>query len=181
MTFANAISFKPLAEAPRLAADGVVLCAHKLEDFDAFWSFYKTDRSKFMGAPNNTTHLWYGLGSEIASWPLRGFGAWRIEADGALAGQIAITQPPHFPEIELGWTLFDGFEGKGLAYSAAKLALNWFWSATDRQTLVSYITPENDRSIALAKRLGAEHDPAAKLPMGETAEETVIYRHRRPL
>ena len=43
---------------------------------------------------------------------------------------------------------------------------------------MSYITPENDRSVALAKRLGAIHDPEAALPEGETPADTVVFRHR---
>ena len=42
------------------------------------------------------------------------------------------------------------------------------------QTLVSYITPGNDRSIALAERLGAAPDPDAPLPEGFQVAETVL-------
>ena len=180
MSFAETPCFAPRAEAPMLADGSITLRPHKLSDFDAFWDFYQTDRSSYVGAPKSKTHLWYGLGSEIASWPLKGIGGWGIDVDGACAGQVAITQPPHFPEIEIGWILFDGFEGKGVAARAAELALDWVWSETDAETLVSYITPSNTRSIALAERLGATHDPEAPLPEGETADETVVYRHRRP-
>ena len=181
MTFSQALSFTPRSEAPRLADGALALRHHVLSDFDAMWAFYQTDRAEFIGAPKNPTHLWYGMGSEVASWGLRGIGGWAIESDGQLAGQVAIMQPPHFPEIEIGWTLFDGFEGKNLAYRAAKLALEWFWQNTNENTLVSYITPENSRPIALAQRLGARHDPDAKRPAGESPEETAVYRHRRPV
>lgn len=181
MSFTDAPTFTPRPQAPRLAAGDVVLRGHQLADFDAFWRFYETtDRAGYMGAPKSRTHLWYGLSSEIVSWQLKGFGAWAIETGGEMAGQVAVTQPPHFPEIEIGWTLFDGFEGRGLAAQAARLALDWVWTETGADTLVSYITPENARSIALARRLGATHDPDAPLPEGEGPEETLVYRHRRP-
>lgn len=182
MSFTDAQTFSPRPQAPRLAAGDVVLRGHELSDFDAFWSFYETTtRAEYMGTPKSRTHLWYGLSSEIVSWHLKGFGAWAIETGGAkggeMAGQIAITQPPHFPEIEIGWTLLDGFEGRGIAMRAAHLALGWFWTHTGAETLVSYISPDNARSIALARRLGATRDPQAPLPDGETPTETVVYRH----
>ncbi|WP_425037802.1 GNAT family N-acetyltransferase [Primorskyibacter sp. S187A] len=180
MHFASAISFQPRAEAPRLSAGEVALRGHVLADFDAFWAFFQTDRAAYVGTPKTPTHLWYGLGSEIASWQMRGIGGWAVELNGALAGQVAIMQPPHFPEVEIGWTLFDGFEGRNIGFRAARLALDWFWSTTDHPSLVSYITPENARSIALAERLGASHDPLAILPADETPAETIVYRHRRP-
>ena len=35
-------------------------------------------------------------------------------------------------------------------------------------------------SIALATRLGATPDPEAPLPEGDTPDDTMAYRHRRP-
>lgn len=55
-------------------------------------------------------------------------------------------------------------------------AMLWAWDQGIK-TLVSYIDPANARSIALAERLGARHDPDAPLPEGETPEETIVYRH----
>lgn len=181
MPFANLISCPLRTEAPRLTTGELTLRAHVLQDFEDTWQFYQTtDRAGFIGAPETPTKLWYGFGSEIVSWQLRGFGSWAIEVDGQFAGQVAITQPPHFPEIEIGWTLLDGFEGRGIAYRAARRALDWAWEETELTTLVSYVTPENARSRALATRLGATLDPNAKLPDGETPDVTVVYRHRRP-
>ncbi|BBU58844.1 hypothetical protein KU6B_51090 [Mameliella alba] len=54
--------------------------------------------------------------------------------------------------------------------------MHWAW-AQGWSTLVSYIHPDNTRSRALAERLGAVHDPNAQLPEGETAQETLVYRH----
>lgn len=47
-------------------------------------------------------------------------------------------------------------------------------------TLVSYIDPENARSIALAKRLGCTLDAKARLPDLPDWEGTLIYRHPKP-
>ncbi len=166
-----------MTTAPVIETARLRLRPHVLSDMDAFDAFYATDRAAYTGRPKNRTHLWYGFASEVGSWALMGHGGWAVETrGGALVGQVAITQPPHFPEREIGWTLFAGFEGKGFAFEAACAALAWAW-AQGWDTLVSYITPQNTRSIVLAKRLGAAHDPHAALPEGETAAETVVYRH----
>lgn len=162
----------PVIDTPRLK-----LRPHRMDDMEAFWAFYQTPRAKYVGAPKNRTHMFYGLSSEVVSWDWMGHGAWAIDtSDGEFIGQVAITQPPHFPEREIGWTLFENGEGKGYAFEAAFAALNWAW-AQSFNTLVSYITPENTRSRALANRLGAVLDVQAALPEGETSDETVVYRH----
>lgn len=166
-----------MTTAPVISTARLRLRPHQMSDLDAFRAFYATDRSKYVGAPKNDTHLFYGFASEVGSWPLMGHGAWAIDTtDGTFVGQVAITQPPHFPEREIGWILLDGHEGQGYAFEAASAALNWAWD-NDFDTLVSYIDPANARSRALAERLGAAHDADAPLPKGETADETMVYRH----
>jgi RimJ/RimL family protein N-acetyltransferase len=162
----------PVIETPRLR-----LRPHRMEDMDAFWAFYQTPRAEYVGTPKNRTHMFYGLSSEVVSWDWMGHGAWAIDTkEGDFIGQVAITQPPHFPEREIGWTLFECAEGKGHGMEAASAALNWAW-AEGFETLVSYIHPQNTRSIALATRLGAALDTDAAIPAGETPDETIVYRH----
>ena len=158
----------------------MVLRPHKPADFEPLWAFFQSGRAQYVAPVASKSDYWYGFGAEIASWDLYGTGSWAVDVDGAFAGQIGILQPPHFPELEIGWILFDGFEGRGVAHEGARLALDWYWANRAGETLVSYIDPGNARSIALAERLGAAHDPDAMLPEGESAEETLVYRHRRP-
>lgn len=162
-----------MSRAPTLTGETVHLRHHRLSDMEAFWEFYQTPRASMMDTPKNKTHLWYGFSSEIASWELMGMGGWAIEVDGTLAGQVAVSQPPHFPEVEIGWILFDGFEGRSIAYEAASLALEYTRKHIKPKSLVSYIDATNFRSIALAKRLGATLDKTAK----RYDEADVVYRH----
>ena len=162
----------PVIETPRLR-----LRHHTASDLDALCDLFGTERSKHMGGPIARVHAWRWMASEVAMWDLMGHGAWGIETqDGAFLGQIGILRPPHFPEREIGWTLLAHAEGKGYATEAAMAVLGWGWDQ-GFTTLVSYIDPENDRSIALARRLGAMHDANAALPEGDTPEDTIVYRH----
>lgn len=139
----------------------------------AFWAFYQTARAQLMDVPKNRTHLWYGFAAEVGSWDLHGMGGWAIDIDGQLAGQVALTHPPHFAEPELGYLVFDGFEGRGIAFEAVGLALNYPRTEHKPASLVSYIHRDNARSIALAKQLGATHDPAGKA----WDDAAVVYRY----
>lgn len=158
--------------APTLHTPRLTLRHHVLSDMEPFWEFYQSDRAAYVDPPKDRTPMWYGFASDVGSWDLMGFGAWAVEVNGQLAGQISIMHPPHFPEREIGWIFLDGFEGKGYALEAASAALQWAWEQ-GMPTLVSYIDHRNARSIALAQRLGAERDPQA----ATYDDVDVVYRH----
>lgn len=159
--------------APTLTGETVTLRPHVAADMEAFWAFYETERAEYVSKPQNRTHFWYAFGAEVASWTLHGMGSWAIDVEDKLAGQISVCQPPHFPEPEIGWMLFDDFEGRGIAYEAANLALGYTRSEIKPASLVSYIDQHNTRSITLAKRLGAVLDESAE----KWDEVDVVYRH----
>ncbi len=163
----------PVIETPRLRLRG-----HVLSDMEPLCALLESDRAGYMDGPYSRREAWTMLAADVGSWDLMGLGAWGVETrDGALVGQVAISHPPHFPEVELGWMLVDGAEGHGYAAEAAMAALDWAWSERGLPTLVSYVAPGNARSRALAERLGAVVDMQAARPEGETASETIVYRH----
>ncbi|MBV7394971.1 GNAT family N-acetyltransferase [Mameliella sediminis] len=164
--------------APTLHTPRLTLRPHVLADMEPFWEFYQSDRAAYISGPRDRGHFWYGFTSEVGTWDLCGYGGWAVDLKGGgFVGQVAIIQPPAYPELEIGWILFDGHEGKGYAAEAVTAALHWAWENLSIDTLVSYIDPANTRSRALAERLGAVQDPAAALPQGDTAEDTLVYRH----
>lgn len=166
-----------MTNAPILTTARLRLRGHSRSDLDRLCDLMGSDHARFMGGPMPRKDAWRWLASEVAMWDLMGHGAWGIEAsDGRFIGQVGLLKPPHFPEVEIGWTLLPEAEGKGYAFEAASAALAWAWDQ-GFETLVSYITPENTRSRALAGRLGATLDPDAPRPDGETPEETIVYRH----
>ncbi|MFV0293937.1 MAG: GNAT family N-acetyltransferase; N-acetyltransferase [Paracoccus sp. (in: a-proteobacteria)] len=81
-----------------------------------------------------------------------------------------------WPEHEIGWTVWSPeFEGRGHAFEAASAARSFAQSHLGWDRIVSYIDPGNTRSISLAKRLGAAHDPAATGPASE--DPVMVFRH----
>ncbi|MEK9979789.1 MAG: GNAT family N-acetyltransferase, partial [Paracoccaceae bacterium] len=146
--------------APTLTSDRLFLTQMTLDHIHALYPLMGSARTGYMDGPFTKRAAWYLLAADVASWTLLGFGGWAItdRNTGQLLGQIALSQPPHYPERELGWLLFEHAEGQGYAYEAAKTVLAWARDTQNYITLVSYITPENSRSVALAKRLGAVLD-----------------------
>jgi RimJ/RimL family protein N-acetyltransferase len=170
---------QPLTQtsAPVIVGERVILRPHRATDIDAIAALYQSDRAGWIGGRQNRTVAWRWLGYDVGQWGLLGFGSWAVDdlKSGAFAGQVGLNKPDNFPEIELGWLLFDGFEGRGLAYEAANLARRFAFETLGLATLVSYIDPNNNRSIRLAEKLGATLDADASTPDGEAC---LVYRHR---
>ena len=91
-------------------------------------------------------------------------------------GQVGINHGPLFPEKELGWQVYEGYEGNGYATEAARALRDWAFGALGLRTLVSYIDPGNSRSAAVAERLGAVLDRTAP----RQDPDDLVYRHRAP-
>lgn len=165
--------------APTLETDRLVLRPHRFEDFQPLADLFATERSRYMDGPLRPADVWRNFMCDVGQWAVLGYGAWAIElkATGTYIGQVGLNRPYHFPEDELGWLLFDGHEGHGYAFEAAKRARDFGFTELGLGTLVSYVDPENARSTALAERLGGMRDPAAKRPENDPC---IVFRHPRP-
>ena len=135
-----------------------------------------SDRAVHMGGPIDREQAWTWFTNDIATWPLYGFGTLAIEMNGAFAGGAGLVHPPHFPEAECGWFVFDGFEGLGLATEAGRAMLAHTFATTQLPSIVSYIGERNAASIHVAEKLGGVLDRNAKSPEDEG---TLVYRHVR--
>ncbi|CAN7357368.1 GNAT family N-acetyltransferase [Rhizobium sp. LjRoot254] len=162
--------------APLIKTERLLLRPYRLEDFPHLSALYETDRAAFIGGRLPRRRVWDGFMNCVGQWAIFGFGGWAVEetASGATVGEVAIQRPPDYPETELGWLVFEGFEGKGYAFEAAAAAKRWAFSEMGLPSLVSYIDPDNARSIRLAERLGAALDPAAPTPNGDPCH---VFRH----
>ena len=164
--------------APLIETDRLRLRPYRIEDFPYLVALYETDRAAFIGGKLSPRQVWDGFMNCIGQWIMLGIGGWAVEeaATGLLVGEVAVHRPVDYPEIELGWLLFDGFEGRGYAYEAAFAARYWAFSERGLSSIVSYIDRGNTRSIRLAERLGAMPDPQAPTPNGDPC---LAYRHDR--
>lgn len=165
-------------QAPLIKTERLLLRPYRLEDFPHLVALYETDRSAFIGGRLSPRQVWDGFMNCTGQWSVLGMGGWAVEeaSSGALVGEVAVHRPVDYPEIELGWLLFDGFEGRGYACEAAFAARHWAFSQRGLSSIISYIDRDNVRSIRLAERLGAKLDLAAPTPNGDPC---LVYRHHR--
>ncbi|TDL81869.1 N-acetyltransferase [Palleronia sediminis] len=167
---------------PVIETERLILRRPEAGDLDGFMAFMTSDRSRFAGGVLDPHAAWRAFGVELGHWELRGFGMFAVTeraAPSTCLGMVGPWYPSGWPERELGWLIWPEAEGRGIAGEAAAAARDHAFGTLGWETAVSYIHPQNARSIALAERLGARRDDAAARPPGEDARETVVYRHRR--
>jgi RimJ/RimL family protein N-acetyltransferase len=116
-----------MMQAPMIRTARLVLRPYRLEDFPSLLALYETDRSAFIGGRLSTRQVWDGFMNCIGQWPVLGLGGWAVEetVSGMLVGEVAVHCPVDYPETELGWLLFEGFEGRGYGHEAALAARHW--------------------------------------------------------
>jgi RimJ/RimL family protein N-acetyltransferase len=165
-----------VVQAPVIDTERLRLRPYRLDDFQSLLALYATDRAAFIGGRLTERQVWDGFMNCLGQWLVLGIGGWAVEelATGALIGEIAVHRPVDYPETEIGWLLFEGFEGHGFAFEAACTARDWTRANNKAASLVSYIDPDNARSIRLANRLGAVRDSAAETPNGDPC---LVFRH----
>jgi RimJ/RimL family protein N-acetyltransferase len=78
-----------------------------------------------------------------------------------VAGWIGAAHPTFVPElaeeIEIGWALRRPFWGRGLASEGAAAAVPTAFAHLSPARVISLIDARNERSIAVARRLGMGH------------------------
>ncbi|WBU65209.1 GNAT family N-acetyltransferase [Paracoccus aerodenitrificans] len=169
-----------LSATPQLETERLILRAPVASDWPHWRDFAMTDRARFVGGGSDKTALvlWRGFGHVIGHWVLRGYGMFVLtEKDSNTPlGMAGMWFPEGWPEHEIGWTIWrPDAKGKGYASEAAIAARDFARKEHGWDDIVSYIVPKNDRSIALAKRLGAVQDPQATGP--ETEDPLLVFRH----
>ena len=137
-----------------------------------------TERARWVGGTQTEREAWRGFAAGVGHWHLMGFGLWTVTriGDDRAIGRVGCIFAGGWPEREIGWTLYEG-EGDGLALEAAQAARDYAFGPMGWTTAVSYVHPENARSMRLAERLGAALDPEAE-PLPGTG--CLVYRHPAP-
>lgn len=143
----------------------------------AHLGFVASARAVALGWTAMPHEAWRSFATIIGHHVLRGFGPLVAEAreDGRVVGLFGPWSPDGQPENEILWTVWsEPDEGKGYAHEAARAMLTYAFGTLGWATAVSYITFGNDRSAALARRLGAVQDGTWTTPRGT---EVRVFRH----
>jgi RimJ/RimL family protein N-acetyltransferase len=120
---------------------------------------------------------WRQIAMFLGHWSLRGYGLFALEpkAGGAMIGFAGLWHPEGWPGVELGWRLARSAWGHGYATEAATVARDWAYATLPFAHLISVIDQANDRSIAVARRLGG----TCERRMTGEDDHRLIYGYRR--
>ena len=166
------------SNAPNLNTDRLRLREYTAQDFELFAKLYASPRSKFADGPVSRATAWAWFSAGLGRWKLVGYGSWAVDrkSDGACVGVISLNHPvDENEEREIGWLLWEEFEGFGYAVEAAAEAKRFAFRELQWSTLVSYIDKNNDQSIRLAEKLGASLDSKAT---ALADDRTLVFRHQ---
>ncbi len=176
-----------MAEVPILRTERLILRGHRLEDFTAMaamWS--EPDTVRFIGAgePLSEEVVWSRLQRTVGAWTMLGYGFLAIEhaETGRVVGEAGFLER-FAPEgerrtPEAGWALETSACGHGYAGEAMAAILAWGDQRFERTACV--ISPENARSIALARRLGYRDVGPEPSPADWTGPEFQRFERERP-
>lgn len=150
-----------LTNAPTLHTSRLTLRGPIKDDLAPFTAWVTTsDRMASVGGNGSENDAWRGFIAGIGHWHWHGFGFFTITDThtGAPLGRCGLLRHAVWPETELAYHLFDGAEGRGIAYEAAVAVRHWAGDSLGLSPLASFISPDNARSLSLAKRLSARQD-----------------------
>lgn len=142
----------------------------------AYQAFIASERAAARGWGGMPHEAWRSFAAILGHGMLRGFGPFVAEAgDGRAVGLFGPWWPEGQLEREIKWSVWSAAdEGKGYAFEAARAVLAHAFDALGWATAVSYVAFDNDRSAALALRLGATQDGTWTTPRGT---EVRVFRH----
>ncbi len=110
-----------------------------------------------LGAPpGGLSGAWRNIAMMLGHWTLRGYGPWTLveRSSGLVLGRAGFWNPEGWPGLEIGWVVRRSHWGRGLATEAAIACLDWLWTQTPVDHVISIIQPDNHRSIRVALKIG---------------------------
>lgn len=166
---------------PVLETDRLRLVAPQPRHLAPWMDFLVTERGRWHGGgpDEGPGRAWRIVAILTGHWQLLGTGPFvaELKETGAPVGSVGPFIPADWPEREIGWSVWRAEdEGKGYGVESSRAVIRHVFDDLGWDTAVSYIKPDNPRSIALAKRLGAKLDDAAPRPQ----PIDLVYRHPRP-
>ena len=167
---------------PCLETERLILRPTRVEDFEAWAAFAAHPESmRFLGGPQPRAVAWRAFIAMAGSWALYGFGMFSVieRASGRWLGRLGPWRPEGWPGNEIGWGMIHDVEGRGFALEGARAAIDWAFDALGWTEIIHCIDDGNERSVALARRLGSVWQRRALLPP-PIGTEISVYGQSRP-
>lgn len=165
---------------PVIETTNLRLRGPKTADFEVMAAFLASPRSAYVGGPISRVLAWRSFGHLTGHWLHRGYSMFILadKSTDAALGMAGPWFPEGWPEPEIGWSIWEASaEGRGLAHEAALAARAHAYTALGWKTAISLIADDNQRSQALAQRMGCTRDGSFT---HETFGASQIWRHPAP-
>ena len=152
---------------PLLVTDRLILRPPAAEDFDAFAEMCAdAETMKYLGGACARAQAWRHWCTLAGAWHIRGFSMFSVveRETGEWVGRLGPWQPDGWPGHEIAYGVRAKFAGRGYAFEGAIAACDFAVEFLKWPQLMHCIDPDNLRSQALAKRLGATNSGPTRLP-----------------
>ena len=166
----------------QLTTTRLLLRPPQLSDLDAWAEMMAEPASADpIGGVQPRSVVWRSLAMMVGAWQLTGFGMFSVieRSSGAWIGRVGPWCPEGWPGTEVGWGLRQQYWGQGYATEGAIAAIDWAFSALQWTEVIHVIAPENQRSQALARRLGSTKLRPTALPAPLEAIRADIWGQTR--
>ena len=152
---------------PLLVTERLILRPPAEADFDAYAAMCEEEGTNdFIGGIVPRSTAWRQWCTLAGAWHIRGYSMFSVieRGNGTWVGRIGPWYPDGWPGREIGYGVRAQFAGTGYAYEAAVAACDFAVEFLGWDELMHCIAPDNLRSQALAKRLGATNNGPTRLP-----------------
>jgi RimJ/RimL family protein N-acetyltransferase len=115
-------------------------------------------------------------------WADHGFGLWAmlVRTTGRMVGFVGICHPLWLPErahqVEVGWRLHPDVWGRGYATEAGREAIRVAFDDRRMDELIALVHPGNQRSAAVAMRLGMTREERVTHPQRNHEMDVYVAR-----
>jgi len=111
----------------------------------------------------------------LVSYGQHGFGMYAVErrSDGAWLGNAGLVYRAALPHVDVGYALLERHAGHGYALEAARAVLRHARETLGLGVLCAIVTPGNERSMALLRKLGFQANGSVRLPGKD--EELLLF------
>jgi RimJ/RimL family protein N-acetyltransferase len=154
------MEYSPAISIPRLETRRLRLREPRMADFDAFARNLQDPLATKFVTFADRRDAWRRFGLAAGAWLLQGAGWWSVESreTGELVGSVGAFFRETWPEIELGWTIFRLFWGRGFATEAASETVRYAFEVRKERRVTALVDAENLPSVRVAEHLGMRHE-----------------------
>lgn len=107
----------------------------------------------------------------IASYKQHGFGLYAVQLKDrqTLIGMCGLVKRDGLEDVDIGFALLAGYEGRGYAIEAARATLKYAHEVHTLHRIVAITSENNERSIRLLEGIGMVYEKTVRLPGDDSA------------